>query len=321
MGEIYRARKLDEHRGREVALKRLLPVYNEDEDFIVMLTDEARLTSLFDHPNLGRVYEFGVVENQHFLAMELIEGVDLRRALRRGWSSGEPLSTTSVCYIVEEALRGLHAAHELSGEDGNRLEIVHRDISPSNIRLTFDGRVKLIDFGIAQAKLNRSRTQSGVVKGKLKFMSPEQTERRRLDGRSDLFSAGVVLYYALSERMPFMGDARADLMRAIREGGHAPLRSVAADCDVALSEIVDRALAKKPSDRFASAAEMADALAAWRQRVAPGWVHSELSGVLSMMFAAERREDSALYASYVDGPVEDTVGGGTQSYTCLVGLD
>ena len=211
-----------------------------------MLTDEARLTSLFDHPNLGRVYEFGVVEGQHFLAMELIEGVDLRRALRRAWARNERIPAPGLSYILECALRGLHAAHEIRGDDGKKLDIVHRDFSPSNIRLAFDGGVKLIDFGIAKAKLSRARTQSGVVKGKIKFMSPEQTERRRLDHRSDLFSAGVVLYYALSGRSPFAADDPAELMRSIREDPHPPIEARVPDCDSALAALVDRALSKEP---------------------------------------------------------------------------
>ena len=319
MGEIHRARDARRSDGREVALKRLLPIYNEDDDFIVMLTDEARLTSLFDHEHLGRVYEFGVVEGQHFLAMELIEGVDFRRALRRSWARNEQLSGAAVAYVVESALRGLHAAHELRAADGRSLDIVHRDFSPSNIRLTFAGGVKLIDFGIAKAKLSRARTQSGVVKGKVKFMSPEQTERRRLDARSDLFSAGVVLYYALARRTPFAADGSAELMRVIREEPHRPLASVAT-VEPGLAQIVEQSLQKDPRDRFQSAADMADALARWRARVAPTFGAPDVGEMLCEMFAAERREDAELYQSYADGLGRDGEGTGTQSYTRLVGV-
>ena len=201
MAEIYRAKMWTFAGEREVAIKRLLPAYNHDEEFILMLTDEARITSLFDHPNIARVYEFGVVDGQYFLAMEFINGVDLRRVNRRLAEREERLGGIAATFIVEKALRGLHAAHDQSDEGGRAQNIIHRDFTPSNIQIGYEGSIKLIDFGIAKAQLSRSRTQAGFIKGKVKFMSPEQTRSEVLDRRSDVFSAGVVLYLESTGRL------------------------------------------------------------------------------------------------------------------------
>ena len=192
MAEIYRAKILIGDQENEVAIKRPLPIYNEDEEFITMLTDEARITRLLDHENIARVYEFGVASGRHFLALEFVDGADFRRCLRRLASRNERIDVGVACYIVQQALRGLGAAHRQPDEKGEPLGIVHRDVTPSNILLGYNGAVKLTDFGIARASLKVLETLSGVVKGKYDYMSPEQAANLPMDHRSDLFSMAVV---------------------------------------------------------------------------------------------------------------------------------
>jgi eukaryotic-like serine/threonine-protein kinase len=289
MAEVYRA----QHDELDVAIKRLLPRYNEDEEFIVMLTDEARITGWFDHPNIVRLFEFCVVDDQHFLAMEFVDGVDLRSFVRRCRTRENPPTPVMVAYIVEQALRGLHAAHQQTDHTGRSMDVVHRDISPSNILLSFHGAIKLIDFGIAKAHLNRARTRGGVIKGKVKYMSPEQTEGRRLDARSDVFSAGIVLFYGLTGHTPFNAPSDAELMLAIREQHPDPPSAHVAELGESIDAILRTALAKRPQDRFDTAADFAEALAAWRRARDPHFHPGRLAAHLQSAFAAERQEAMA----------------------------
>ena len=320
MAEIYRAKIWSVTGEREVAIKRLLPIYNHDDEFIVMLTDEARITSLFDHPNIAKVYEFGVVDGQYFLAMEFIDGVDLRRVNRRLAEREERLGGIAATFIVEQALRGLHAAHEQSDEDGNQQNIIHRDFTPSNIQIGYDGTVKLIDFGIAKAQLSRSRTQAGFIKGKVKYMSPEQTRSEPLDRRSDVFAAGVVLYLESTGRLPFDADDDEDLIDRVRHGEHIAPSLLNAELDDHFDDIVDRALAKSRDERFSTALEFADALALWRDDNAEYGGGSELGPQVGHLFAQERLDETRLFQSFVfDDDPTPTIE--RQSYTRLVGLN
>lgn len=323
MAELYRARQYVGGEAREVALKRPLPVYNDDEEFIVMLTDEARITALFDHPNITRTLEFGVVDGQYFLAMEYVPGVDLRAIIRRAGERREALPATTAAWIVERALRGLHHAHEARDDDGRPLKLVHRDFSPSNILVGEDGSVKLTDFGIAKARFNKARTRAGFIKGKVRYMSPEQTRSAALDRRSDVFAAGVVLYFAVTGRLPFRGDDDNRVMDAVRRAAAHPPSAVRPEgLDGAFDAVVARALAKDPDDRFPTAAAFADALADWRRAQGAGDGRAAAAARVRQMFAQELAEAEALYRSFDDRALSDrTPTGSGATYTRLVGQD
>jgi|JI10StandDraft_1071094.scaffolds.fasta_scaffold34412_2 serine/threonine protein kinase len=319
MAEIYRA-SLTTADGahHDVAIKRLLPRYNEDEEFITMLADEARITAALSHPNIAQIFEFGVVDGQHVLVMEFVDGVDLRSLLKRCREREQALSPTLAAYIVERALRGLHYAHTLGGPDGHPLNLVHRDFSPSNILVGYDGQVKLIDFGIAKGRLNRAHTRGGVIKGKVKYMSPEQTLGRRLDVRSDVFAAGVVLYYAVTGQLPFYAPSDAELMVAIREQEpDAPSRQHAL-LDPAFDALVMRALRKDPEARFPTAAAFADGLAGWFGRESDCGP-ARLGRLVSRVFAHERAESGMSAEEFeLDGDPEPTPSHEARHYTRLV---
>ncbi|MEE2757596.1 MAG: serine/threonine-protein kinase [Myxococcota bacterium] len=320
MAEIYRARVWSLEGDQDVAIKRLLPVYNSDDEFIVMLTDEARITRLFDHPNIARVFEFGLYDNQYFLVMEFIDGQDLRALLKRLNDRGMTLSVGDAIYIVAHALLGLHAAHCQKDGDGRPLDVIHRDFTPSNILLGYDGAVKLVDFGIAKDRLSRSRTQAGFIKGKIKYMSPEQTRSSTLDGRSDVFAAGVVLYRCITGQLPFDEKDDDRLIDAVRERAPTPPSYLCDEIDGAFDTLLYRALAKDRDDRFDSAADFSDALLAWSARAGVLVDASSISKLLCEVFSAER-EDAARLQAGVIFDADPTPTSERQSYTRLVGVD
>lgn len=323
MAEIYRALvTTPDGEARDVAIKRILPCHTSDPEFIDMLIDEAKIAGLLDHPNIARIYEFGAVDDSYFLAMEFVDGVDLRSVMRRCRERDLELPVEYAVHCVEQALRGLHCAHEQTDDEGRPMEIIHRDFSPSNILVGYDGHVRLIDFGIAKARRNRSKTRAGVIKGKVRYMSPEQTHGKRLDRRSDVFAAGVVLYEAVTGNPPFHAPDDVRLMDAIREQQpDAPSRQnprLDADFDA----VIARALAKAPDDRFPTAAAFADALADYRRRRFPRFEARHLGAFLGRIFARERMENEARYGEYdlQARPDDLTPTGQRAQYTRLVDL-
>ncbi len=237
--------------GRLVALKRILPHLASDPDIVKQFLDEARIGLRLSHPNLVTFYDFGEAQGAYYLVMELVRGVDFDRLLK----TTRPTPAFTVGVVVQ-ALHGLHAAHQARGEDGVPLHLVHRDLSPHNLMVGFDGRVKVLDFGVAKARAQRTVTLPGIVKGKPLFMSPEQARGHRLDSRSDLFAVGLILFEALTGVRAFDRGNELESMHAICDDRLARPSSI----PMSLWEVLEVALAKKPEGRFASALQMAEAL-------------------------------------------------------------
>jgi len=198
-----------------VVVKRILPHLAENEQFVRMFLDEARIGALLDHPNIPRIIEVGHDEDGYFLAMEAVPGKTLSAILRRAARRERPLGEADAAFIVGRAAAALGYAHAHTDADGQPLNIVHRDVSPENILVSFEGAVKVIDFGIASVHGRMSQTQVGGLKGKVEYMSPEQAAGAPIDNRSDVFSLGVVLWEALSGRRLFRRDTDLAVMRAI----------------------------------------------------------------------------------------------------------
>jgi serine/threonine-protein kinase len=240
--------------GRLVALKRILPHLSTDPAIVQQFLDEARIGLRLSHPNLVTVYDIGEAQGAYYIAMELVRGVDLDRLLKH---LKAPLPAPLAVAAVVQGLHGLHAAHGLKGEDGAPLQLVHRDMSPHNLMLGFDGRVKVLDFGVAKARSQRTVTLPGIVKGKPLYMSPEQARGERLDARSDLFAMGLILYEALTHRRAFdKGDELQSMYAICDEELRRPER-----IPKPLWEVMEVALAKSPDNRFRTAQEMAERLA------------------------------------------------------------
>jgi len=260
MAEVFLAKK----RGAEdtfklLVLKRVLPAYGSSRRFRTMFAEEAQLATRLNHPNIVQVYDFQDYGDEgQLLSMEFVEGPDLRRLGKAAQARGQRIPPYVAAYIIAEVAKGLHYAHERRDEAGAPLDIVHRDVSPQNILLSYDGAVKIADFGIASANLFRE--EPGVLKGKTAYMSPEQARGERVSRRTDIYSLGVVFHELLTAR-PLHGDAEGqDLLEAVRDGRVEPPSTFVRELPPELEEIVMRALARDPSQRFQTAREMASAI-------------------------------------------------------------
>jgi serine/threonine protein kinase len=264
MAEVFLAQQRGlEGFDRRVAVKRILPHLADSPDFVKMFLGEAKLAALLSHPNVVHIYDFGKVDNDYFIAMEFVDGIHTGQAFKMADRPAERLSPTLVARIGADAATALHYAHELVNPQGQPLGLVHRDISPANIMVSYDGVVKLCDFGIAKAAaFSDQLTQPGQVKGKYAYMSPEQTIAAPLDGRSDVFSLGIVLWELLAGKtIVSRGDA-VDAMRAIRDGKLPRLDQAAPDTPEPLAKAIAWALETK-RERRATAADLATALEAF----------------------------------------------------------
>ncbi len=262
MAEVYKAR-IQGPAGfeRTFVVKRILPHLSSDPTFIKMFVEEAKLSARLAHPNIVHIFELGAVEGEYFISMEYIRGHDLSETMRAIWKTMGPPRPELVAYIGREACRGLAYAHSLTDDSGQPLGMVHRDISPSNVMLSYEGAVKLLDFGIAKALGDAPETtKNGTMKGKYAYMAPEQTEGENVDNRSDIFACGIVLHEVLTGRRLFKGSNDVQTIERVRrcEVPRPSLQNPAVP--PALDAIVLKALARNPADRWSDAADMANAL-------------------------------------------------------------
>lgn len=261
MAEVFLAEQRSEAGVRKfVALKRLLPHLTRQREFVDMFLDEARLAARLSHQNIVHIVDFGTVDGQYFLAMEYLTGESLQAIILKLLAARQQIPFALALSIIGQACDGLHFAHTFS-EGGVPLQVVHRDISPSNLLVTYQGGVKLIDFGIARAADRlQETTAQGIFKGKLSYSSPEQAEGTSLDCRSDVFSLAVVLYELLTCQRLFRRDNDLATLNALAREPAPSVRLVRPELPEALDGVLARALAKKPDDRFASALEFRRAL-------------------------------------------------------------
>jgi serine/threonine protein kinase len=255
--EVYLVRSQGiEGFAKLAVLKRLLPHLVGHPEFVEMFLDEARLAANLQHPNIAQVYDFGRCGESHYLTMEYVEGESLSNVIRSAASKKRGFSLSNSLRVVQSVAAALHYAHQLKGSDGKPLGIVHRDVSPHNVMLTFDGSVKLVDFGIASAHISKFRSLPGSIKGSLRYMSPEQCAGEQLDCRSDLFSLGVLLFeLTTGTRLHRESDER-DVMRRILDGP-IPMPSTRRDnYPPELERIVITALERDRSRRYSTAQEL-----------------------------------------------------------------
>lgn len=260
MAEILLARERSLTGGsRHLVIKRVLPEVRDFDELLHMFLDETRVVMGLSHPNLCQIYEVGEQDGSWFIAMEWVNGVTLHQLLRRALESGD-IDYGVIARVISQCAEALHYAHTARDAEGQLISLVHRDVSPHNLMIAYDGRVKLLDFGIAKSTATTHRTEAGVVKGKICYMAPEQWLAQPLDGRSDVFSLGACLYEALSGRVVFKRENQAEVMKAAIGGDVPPLRDVAPRVPQALAAIAHRALEAKPERRYQTAREMSEAL-------------------------------------------------------------
>jgi eukaryotic-like serine/threonine-protein kinase len=249
--------------NKQLVIKRILPHLARDERFTQMFLDEARTVAHLNHPNIGQVFELGEIDGNYFIAMEYIDGVDLAALKGLADKSGLPIPVEMCARIVRDTLVALDYAHDFADKDGNPVGLIHRDISPQNVLVSNDGIVKLVDFGVAKAALNESKTEAGAVKGKFAYMAPEQIQNARLDRRADIFAVGILLYELLTGIKPF-GDELAAVTQILQNDPADP-RTHRPDVPEILVQIIGHALAKDREQRFATAEEMAAELEGFLQ--------------------------------------------------------
>ena len=285
MGQIYLARSTRaEGFSKLLVVKLLLAEYSRDPGFVAMFLDEARIAAKLNHPNIGQIFDLGDVEGTYYLAMEYIPGVDLRTLERDCTDRGRPLPLPLACRIFADAAAGLHYAHELTDDAGHPLGVVHRDVSPSNLLVSFDGGVKLIDFGIAKAKGRSTATAAGQLKGKFAYMSPEQAEGDPLDRRSDLYSLGLVFHEVITGKRVLQRDSDTQTLKAAREGAVEPCSKANPLVPASLDAVIGKALARRPEDRYATASDFGLAIEEWLLQAREPASTAHLSGFLKGIY-------------------------------------
>jgi eukaryotic-like serine/threonine-protein kinase len=297
MAETWRARLLGAAGvTKPILIKRILSAHADNEAFISMFINEARISATLSHGNIAQVHDFGKVDGEYFLAMEFVDGQPLDRILKRAQAAGlSALPPQLATFIALEMCRGLHYAHTRKDSSGKPLGLVHRDISPDNVLVSYEGEVKIVDFGIAKARANAltNITAPGVVKGKYLFFSPEQACGEEADARTDVWATGITLYQLLCGRLPADGPEHAVTPKLIK-GLFPPPSELRKDLPAELNAITMRALALKREDRFASSHEFGEALAGFLYTSTPRFSAMSLSYFVQDLFredlAAEGRE-------------------------------
>src|SRR3954468_12939384 len=262
MAEVFVAKAFGvEGFERLLAIKKILPTMGEDVEFISMFVDEARIAVQLSHANIVQVLELGKHDENLYIAMEYISGRDLRQLIERFRKRQQPMPIPQACLIVAEVCEALDYAHRKRDASGRPLGIVHRDVSPQNVLVSFEGEVKLIDFGIAKAESRLQKTQAGILKGKFSYMSPEQVKGQALDGRSDVFACGILLWELVCGEKLFTGNSDYAVLDKVRMGLVPAPRSRNALLPEALEKVILKALATDPARRYQSASQLHDELA------------------------------------------------------------
>ncbi len=292
MAEIFRGFAFDADGFRQdVAIKRLHTRYLQDTQFVLMLSEEFKIIRRLRHPNIASVFELCKSDGAVYFVLEYVDGPDLRSVLKRSQRRGRWPSLADSVYLMSRALDGLDHAHRSTDEQGVPVHIVHRDFSPSNILISYSGLVKICDFGVAKATDSLVNTRSGVIKGKVKYMSPEQAYGRQLDRRSDVFSAGSVLYELCTGRPPFAARTEVDLIFEVREATPPLCSEVNPHIPPELCAILERAMNRSRSARYQTAREFAEALRGFLRSTHPTYDRAQCSSMVRGLFQEEIERD------------------------------
>jgi len=299
MAEVYRAKAYGvEGFERLVAVKRILPNVAEDKEFIKMFVDEAKLAVQLNHANIAQIFDLGMVGSDYYIALEHIHGRDLRATFERCREQGQPMPIAQACFCVMKVCEGLDYAHNKRDAAGHELGLVHRDVSPQNVLVSFEGEVKLIDFGIAKAAGRGSQTEAGILKGKFGYMSPEQVRGLPIDRRSDVFSCGIVLYEMLTGERLFVGESDFSTLEKVRNVEILPPSTYNRKIPDELERIVLKALAKDVEDRYQNAIDLHDELQAFVYTAGEFYSRKDLAGWMKKTFTKEIEVEKAKLEQY-----------------------
>jgi serine/threonine-protein kinase len=290
MGEVWLARVHgDSDEQPPVVVKRLLPHLKEDQEFVNMFFDEARIAASLDHPNIARIEDLGEVNGDYYITMEFVHGMSFGDVVNAALDAGTDMPVALKCRVVAEAAAALDAAHRAKTEAGVPLELIHRDVSPQNIMVAFDGSVKLIDFGVARAANKLTRTATGIIKGKYAYMSPEQAWGKDLDGRSDLFGLGIVLWEVLALERLFKRENDTATLRAVVGAEVEPPSRKEPTVPKALDALVLKALERDVDARYQTGGEFKKALEAFLTKQRLPATRAHLAAWMQKLFPEEAR--------------------------------
>src|SRR5262245_32948502 len=288
MAEVFKAKSYGvEGFEKIIAIKRILPTMGEDRDFIKMFIDEAKIAGQLAHANICQIFELGRIDGAHFIAMEYIWGKDLLQIQNRLRKIKQAMPVPMACFCIAKVLEGLDYAHRKRDPLGRPLEIVHRDCSPQNVLVSYEGEVKVIDFGIAKATSRNSRTMAGVLKGKFGYMSPEQVRGLPLDRRSDIFALGTMLYECLTSERLFQGETDFSTLEKVRNVDIQRPREINPNIPEAVERVILKALAKDVDDRYQWCNEMLADLQQYLMSQDVVFTAKSLSSWLKEVFAQE----------------------------------
>jgi TonB family protein len=289
MAEVFKARmKGVEGFQKIVAIKRILPHLTENDEFVTMFIDEAKLAAQLQHPNIIHIYDLGKIERSYYIAMEYIDGKDLRSLLRLIEEKGQRLPLGIALYVASRLAAALDYAHRKRDFQGRAMALVHRDVSPQNVLISLDGDIKLCDFGIAKAASKASHTRAGALKGKLQYMSPEQAWGKDLDHRSDIFSLGLVMYEMVTGKKAFSGDSELSILEQVRSPKLQAPRQIDPSVPPEVERIILRAIEPNRDTRYQTAAELGSDLDAALRTVRPTPGSAELGAFLAHLLGRDR---------------------------------
>jgi serine/threonine protein kinase len=306
MAEVFKAKRTGvEGFEKIVALKRILPHLSDNKEFLEMFVDEAKMVAGLAHPSIVQIFDLGRIEKSYYIAMEYVHGHDLRTIMRRAREKGLRMPLDLSLRVVSQVCAALEYAHRKRDERGRPMEIVHRDVSPQNILISFEGEVKLVDFGIAKASTKASNTDRGALRGKLLYMSPEQAWGRAIDRRSDVFSLGIVLYEMVTETKPFIGaGTEVTILDLVRQCVITPAREMNPRVPEALDSVIMKALAREPGERYQDAGQMQRGLERFlRER--PPVTARDLARFLELIFDRAEREGGEGHRGGTADPAPD----------------
>jgi serine/threonine protein kinase len=320
MAEVFKAKATGvEGFERLVAVKRILPSIAEDEEFITMFVDEAKIAVQLTHANIAQIFDLGRVDGSFFIALEYVHGKDMRAIFNRARQRGELLPIPLSCYVIMKACEGLDYEHNKNDPAGTFLNLVHRDVSPQNVLVSYEGEVKIVDFGIAKVVNKSGRTQAGILKGKFGYMSPEQVQGLEIDRRSDVFGVGICLYELLTGERLFVAESDFATLEKVRAVDIMPPSTYNRRIPEELEQIVLRALARDREDRYQTALQLHDDLQAFMHTGANLFSRKELSGYMHRVFAEEIDKESARDREYahLEPIADDEQGSGLSAFSAV----
>jgi serine/threonine protein kinase/Tfp pilus assembly protein PilF len=310
MAELFRAMIAgDQGFEKIVAIKRILPHLTDQQEFVHAFIDEAKLAALLQHPNIVQVYDFGSIQGSYFISMEHLFGQDLDSIMARSKEKRSPLALHHVVSIVSRICEGLDYAHKLKDLQGQPLHLIHRDVNPVNILVTYEGEVKIVDFGIAKATGKNTKTREGLIKGKIGYMSPEQASGNLVDHRSDIFSTGIILYEMLTAEPMYRGED-LEILAQVQEARFEPPENLNPDLPPELCKILCHALEKDPASRYQSAGELLTDLENCGCSISPRLAAQSVAQLMTTLFCADIEAGHNLMArlSEISSPDAESTG-------------